>query len=499
MFDFIYGSARFKSDSGIVAGNRNDALIADIPLPRKLSIRDRSHPEFKPKDALLFLPSDASDFVRRNIVYPTHQGAWAPLWFTVTQHAAPLNPRAVQYQETVSTLVTPEQRRAFVGNLTDIADAWMAEFNSGESGSDPKKHYKKLTRIVQDALLYHSTLGRGRPVANHTTHMNSSDLASLVGDCNALRRDDGRVSPTAVAAAVHAALARFPRSPDDRLPLHHDYELLLYPRQKMPGAVDISAIVHADVLGRLFDVEIARDGHDWDAVTFSCLIEQPLLIQYDLEWGHTVSEKSRPVRLDLSVVPSGADPFACDGDDSFQSDAMKMLAHGTPQTFVGRSEIQRARDVISSADLAGYYLFLADAFLSKATLSKSFPAKMNDVVSRPMKRVLPLYRVCLDLLPRAWWMLERRTHGGGVAHADLIDTFVGAFPAIASTVADIFNAYDKDLAPPESRLHEMAANLVAVTSRMQAVDSGWRSKAEQMLQRLLNVNPTSRILRQIAL
>jgi len=95
-------------------------------------------------------------------------------------------------------------------------------------------------------------------------------------------------------------------------------------------------------------------------------------------------------------------------------------------------------------------------------------------------------------------MLERRAHGGGVASADLLDTFVDAFPAIASTVAEISEAYKKNLAPPESRLHEMAANLVAVMSRMQAVDSEWRSKAEHMLQRLLNVNPTSRILRQIA-
>jgi len=133
------------------------------------------------------------------------------------------------------------------------------------------------------------------------------------------------------------------------------------------------------------------------------------------------------------------------GHPAFQTVGDMILANGKPVSLVGEGLVQRLEDQVDPAKLAQKYRSVARAFLHDEGNPKSWAARCNSAILQ-VKKVIPLYRVACDLLPRAYHMEQTGQFTGGLSAQELAENagLGEVFQAIRS-ILDRQDATDAEL------------------------------------------------------
>jgi hypothetical protein len=433
MARFIFGSARF---TGTVTNNANVAQVGGYDVPSKLVTAD--------KDVCLCLPTDLTSWG----LYPTHQDAWLLLAFVVACHSRHEDEVGLSVRRAAWAAIPAVQWAALAAKAAEFATEFRIRLADG--GVDSKKLFKSLTRALQDCLLY---LGSREFPEDHDVFLAASPVAALIEEANRGRRGDVSVAQgLALADSVDALVAR----------LVAEHGGLNACRQALaeltsdgrPGRVVLlpagttleqgAALLSCDV------VIGVPDAHDMDFVSVVSGLESPRLVQ--------LKDGLSGQRLDIIAVPPELDPADLleSGHEAFQSVAEMVLANGTPRTANGAELVARLSGAADPVALAVKYRRVAREFFGGSG-RKSWASRRMDSGVAPVKKVIPLYRIACDLLPRALFMERTGRFPGGAQdiaqlaeEANLGDVF--------RTIRSILDRQDAS----QEQLEGIAAKIAAV-------------------------------------
>jgi len=423
----IFGSGRFSS---VVTNNRNGVLVGDFDLPTKLV--DTS------KDVLLCLPRE----VEKWGMYPTHQESWLCLAFVVGCHSRHESgdTSGLEIRRQAWEAIPAAQWQA----LAAKAIGFIGEFRQrlAEKSETPRKLYKSLTRALQDCVLYLS----GEFPEDQDTFLSSSPVALLIEQANRgrsgeLTLTEGTALADETEAIVSAKIIEFGGVVECSKALH-DLELGLAEKH---GRVillpeNVSLDQGADLVS--YDIVLGTpDAHDMDVVSIVAGTKEPQLVQ--------LKDKLSDQRLDIIAVPPELGPKdeLVGGHRAFQSVAEMLLANGRAISSEGKALIARLQGQVSPVELAQKYRVVAKEFFSDASNRKSWVSRRAAGTSVPqVKKVIPLYRIACDLLPRAAYMEREGKFTGGISPEKLAEqaSLGDAFRAIRN-IMDRQDATDAEL------------------------------------------------------
>ena len=389
-YDFDFGSGRFD---GLVKNNTNSIVLADIGEPYKLVLG---------KDVVLVLPKDSSKLDIQE-GYPTHQESFMPLWYILSYHSKPLSEEGKQYVSELNQRVTPKMRESMNMALMYKALDFLEKFNT--SDAPPKKKYKNLLRIVQDNLLYQDA---GIPfIEDHDIYLKNSNLNGLIQEINAARRGE-EVEPSLVQRVKNMVVGRITQigngDYDKGLGIvRSQYEKFLSTninRKENVYLMSEETIDHAPQIieARNFDFLINEDEHDADVVSICEDVKTPDLIQITGITG----KRFDIIRINENL---GAYDKTEGAKASFQPISMMIATHTIPMNEKAKQIQERIQSELPPDFIASHYFGMAREFFEGTAWGKSWQMRKEADIPN-IKKLIPLYRIAGDLLPRAIYMQQ---------------------------------------------------------------------------------------------
>ncbi|OGL94689.1 hypothetical protein A2348_03090 [Candidatus Uhrbacteria bacterium RIFOXYB12_FULL_58_10] len=393
----VFGSGRFTT---AVANNRNDVIVG--PFDKSTKLVDAR------KDVLLCLPREVGTWGN----YPTHQASWLSLVFVVACHASHEDEQGLAIRRAAWDAIPVAQWPALVAKAAEFASEFRDRLT--QDGLAPRKAFKSATRALQDCLLY--VVERRFP-AQQDAFLRDSEIAPLVAQANRGRAGEldlqaGLALANEIDAMVAGLVEEFGGIDECRKALS---DLMTDARTGrvilLPEEISLdrgSELVRGDI------VIGVPDAHDMDMVSIVSGQGAPVLVQ--------LKDELSGQRLDIMAVAAtlGADEHLSGGHPSFQSVAEMLLANGTPRTPEGKALVKRLTSEVDPAALAQKYREVAERFMRDASDRKSWAARRNGGFTQ-VKKVIPLYRVACDLLPRSAFMEREGRFPGGQDMASLAD------------------------------------------------------------------------------
>lgn len=431
--------------------------MGDFDLPTKLV--DAS------KDVLLCLPRQ----IEKWGMYPTHQESWLCLAFVVGCHSRQESgdTSGLEIRHQAWEAIPTAQWQALAAKAVGFISEFRQRLSEGSETS--RKLYKSLTRALQDCILYLS----GEFPENQDAFLASSPVALLIERANQGRSGEltlaqgltladeaeqivsDKIRELGGLGACQKALVEladeFSESRDISLQPMDPCEIseggvLRVVSDKRPGRVIIlpeHVLLSEGAELVSYDIVLGTpDAHDMDVVSvLECSSDSPTLVQ--------LKDELSGQRLDIIRVSAELGPTKelVGGHRSFQSVAEMLLANGRPVSVQGEALIARLSGQVEPAELARKYRVVAKEFFSNASDRKSWVGRKAAGTSVPqVKKVIPLYRIACDLLPRASYMENRGGFTGGLSPEQLAnEAGLGeAFRAIRS-IMDRQDATDAEL------------------------------------------------------
>ncbi len=434
-----YGSERFSSTA---SNNHNVVVTHDTDQIVKLVLG---------KNVILLLPNDTkrlADWVG----YPTHQEAWLPLWFVLLYHSQHRVSDERDFRSELAKSIPNEDRELMKKALLFKAQEFWKEYKEDTTTEEPRKKYKKLTRILQDILLYINI--PKKVIQNQQAYLEKHPLHPFIQQANELRRGIGLEKAAELEDSIETELAKLSEGYDTTA-LEDAYEEVQrrISAAKNPGSVillsdaDISDIDYHSALVN-YDFLMAEDEHDTDVVSIVPELEEPQFKQVSVKYGPQLSKEKR---MDVIAVPPklAAWDVAKNAKESYQPIGMIVATHTVPQNEQGRAMQERLQNDYAPQDIAEHYLGAAKEFLHKKAWGKSYAKRIDRDDIPQIKKLIPLHRVARDLLPRAIYMLKTGNYPAGVADEEL--WAVGETLEVAKRIEELFGLQDV----PQEELHEL--------------------------------------------
>lgn len=403
MVRLTYGSARFST---ALTNNVNAVFVGGFDLPTKL-VDAR-------KDVALCLPEGGASWGN----YPTHQSSWLSLAFVAACHAAHEDEAGLGVRRAAWEAIPAAQWPALAAKAVEFAAEFRGRLALVDSGLGARKAFKSATRALQDCLLYAAV--REFP-ADQDGFLEGSPLAGLVAAANRGRAGElssaqGFALADEIDALVASLVAGFGGIEACKAALAM---LQADPRRGrvilLPEGVSLfrgAELVRGDV------VVGTPDAHDMDIVSIVEGQGAPELVQ--------LTDQLSGQRLDIMAVSAsvGSVDQLSGGHPAFQSVAEMALANGSPRTAAGRALLTRLAAEVKPEELAKKYRTTArDFFFGGAACEprKSWEGRRAADGVPQVKKVIPLYRVASDLLPRAAFMERTGTFPCGQDMASLAE------------------------------------------------------------------------------
>lgn len=427
-----YGSERFEH---IASNNHNEVHFEDIRDVHKLVLG---------KDVALVLPSNPDNLDIRS-GYPTHQESWLPMWYIILNHSQAQSPAEFAYQENIASRLTAEDYAKADRAVICKAGEFLREYQTNHTHDDnPKKKYKKLTRILQDILLY---VGR-RPgvIENQQEFLERSPLCPLIELASRLRRGEELDRAPILESKISALLEDYTTEYGGDESLKASYDDLIQEIKNRRGDQRVIMLPGHDIGEAAFyarltscDLLMARDDHDEDIVSIVPGLKESRFYQVDEQFGDKLSHERR---TDIIAVPDDLRVWktVVGGKKSYQPVSMIIAAHAIPESAAGRALQERLQKELSPELIAHHYLGAAEEFLNVSAWGKSYAERIDREDVPPIKKVIPLYRVATDLLPRAIYMLKTDKYPTGISDEEMWQT--GETRDLVDTVHDMFARQD---------------------------------------------------------
>ena len=380
MARLTFGSARF---AGTVTNNQNVALVGDYDMPTKLVSAD--------KDVCLLLPTDLDTWG----LYPTHQNAWLCLAFVVACHSRHEDSDGYLARWNAWHAIPPYQWAALAAKAAEFAAEFRTRLSSGNA--ENKKLFKSLTRALQDCILY---LGNKTFPEDQDAFLSGSSVVTLIEQANCGRRGELSFDQgLALADQVDELVAHLVAE-------HGGLEICRQALSELTSDSRAGRVImlptgmtldHGAALLACDIVVGVPDAHDMDVVSIVPTAISPHLVQ--------VKDELTGQRLDIIAVPPTLSPSEKleGGHESFQSVAEMMLANGTWRSDAGFDLMERLRQLVVPEELAAKYRNTARDFFHGSG-RKSWASRRSNPTVPMVKKVIPLYRIACDLIPRAVFM-----------------------------------------------------------------------------------------------
>ena len=167
-----------------------------------------------------------------------------------------------------------------------------------------------------------------------------------------------------------------------------------------------------------YDLVMSDDDHDKDVISVVAGQSTP---QFHQMIARTGSGLQHEKRVDIISVPTdiGIWDVVQGGKDSYQPISMIIATHTTPTTAEGIALQKRIQSELSPNAIAHHYLGAAHEFLDGHAWGKSYIKRIDRTDLPQIKKVIPLYRVACDLLPRAIHMTTTGSFPAGVSNDEL--------------------------------------------------------------------------------
>jgi len=463
-----YGSERFESAT---SNNHNEVLLTDTRKVAKVVLG---------KDVVLVLPKNP-DAIPKWAGYPTHQESWLPLWFVLLNHAQHRTSEELAYRQKLNNRLTPEDRKLMRKALIFKANEFWQAYKKDTETKDPRKKYKNITRIVQDILLYVDA--PETVIENQEEYLSHHRLFPLIQRANELRKGIGLEYAGDLETQVEQILTDYTRKvgAEESEKAYEELQrrLLQDSTNELVVLVPDENIVGADLYAKLvsYDLLMSEDEHDQDVVSIVPFIKEPQFYQLDTKFGPKLAYERR---MDVIAVPKnlGVWDVVRGGKESYQPISMILITHTKPETEAGRQMQKRLQKELTPQFVAHHYLGAAEEFLHRDAWGKSFAKryegkeikqiKYEGKEIKQIKKVIPLYRVVCDLLPRAVYMLKTGKFPAGVENNELWE--VGEVKEEAEKIQEFFKRQDAT----QEELSELAK---AIESKFQK----WFSETDYLL------------------
>ncbi|MDD4901019.1 MAG: hypothetical protein PHS62_02825 [Patescibacteria group bacterium] len=429
-----FGSGRFGST---VTNNRNEIVVGRFNRPTKL-VDSR-------KDVLLCLPESNNAWDKG---YPTHQESWLALAFVIACHSKHHDQNGLAIRKVAYHFRIPDvQWPVLAAKAVEFASEFRQRL--AEPGLSSRKAFKSATRALQDCLLYAVT--REFP-ADQDVFLAASPINPLIeranrGRAGELSHAEGLELANEIDHEVEKLVVSFGgiekcRKALDCLKEYYrpDGRVILLPES-------ITLEQGAELVS--FDIILGTpDAHDMDVVSVAEGTKEPRLVQ--------LRDEISGQRMDIIQVSPELGPKdeLIGGHRPFQSVAEMLLANGRAISTEGKVLFARLQGQVNPAELAKKYRKVAKEFFSNASDRKSWVSRRAAGTSVPqVKKVLPLYRIACDLLPRASFMEQRGEFTGGISPEKLADE-----ASLGDTFRKIRNVLDRQDAT-EQELETIAAEI----------------------------------------
>lgn len=439
-----FGSERFAS----TLANNHNVVVFSGDTVQKIVLG---------KDVALILPENP-DNLNIQAGYPTHQESWLPMWFVLLRHSQAKTAPHQQYLEAINTRVTPTDRELVRSALLYKANEFWKTYQH-DTAAEPRKHYKHLTRILQDILLYVDA--PETVIADQDAYLADHALAPLIAHANTLRQGVNLDTALQLEEQIEQLLANQTNAiGKERIQTAYETlqqqlraagqqnDILLFPKKSLAELKEAQALTS-------YDLMMGADEHDEDVITVVPGATEPTFHQATVQF---IAEPSRRRRRDIIAIPAdlGVWDVVRKGKESYQPISMIVVTHTTPTTDTGSWVRERLQQGMSPAMVASHYLGAAEEFLHREAWGKSYVKRKDRDDLSAVKKVIPLYRVACDLLPRAIYMKQTGQWPAGVSEEDLW-TQAG----IADQAQEIKTIMAKGEASPET-LDRLAKEIEAV-------------------------------------
>lgn len=425
-----YGSERFESAT---SNNHNEVLLTDTRKVAKVVLG---------KDVALVLPKNPDD-IPKWAGYPTHQESWLPLWFVLLNHAQHRTSEEFAYRQKLNDKLTSEDRELMRKALIYKANEFWQTYKADTETKEARKKYKNITRIMQDILLYVNA--PETVIENQEEYLTNHRLFPLIQKANELRRGIGLEQAGVLETQVEQVLADYTGQVGDEeskkayeelreklLQSSSDELVVLVPDKNIADAE-----MYADLAS--YDLLMSEDEHDQDVVSIVPSLEEPQFYQLDTKFGPKLVHERR---MDVIAVPEnlGTWDVVRGGKESYQPISMILMTHTKPETEAGVRMQGRLQQEFTPQFIAHHYLGAAEEFLHCDAWGKSFAKRIEDEKVKQIKKVIPLYRVACDLLPRAVYMLKTGKFPANIENDELWK--VGEIKEEAETIQEHFKRQD---------------------------------------------------------
>ncbi len=384
------------------------------------------------KDVVLALPKDPSKLLP-DIGYPTHQQAWLPMWFVLQYHTRSENPEETEYRKKMAEHVHPEERERMKIAMLKKAQEFMEDFRA--CTAEPKKKYKKLTRVVQDILLYSDV--PAEVIEDHDTLLEQSPYRALVELANDLRSGQHLEQADVLVREIERVIA-------EKIAQEGGQEHVDATSAELKGSLRQNGkifVVKEPTMDQekyidlcCYDLVMGDDAHDLDVVSITDRVSEPEFYQIQLFDGR---------RMDTITVPPNLkvwDTVRKQAKESYQPVSFIVMTHTKPVSGDGQKMQERLQTEISPREVAEHYLGAAKEFLDGEGFGKSWRLRKDDERVPQIKKCIPLHRVVRDLLPRAIYMLKTNKFPAGVPEEELFT--IGETFDLAQKVETIFQKQD---------------------------------------------------------
>lgn len=405
----VYGSERFESAT---VNNHNEVLLTDTRKITKIVLG---------RDVALVLPKNP-DAIPKWACYPTHQESWLPLWFVLLNHAQHKTPEELAYRQRLNERLTSEDRELMRKALIYKANEFWRAYKQDTETKEPRKKYKNITRIVQDILLYVDA--PETVIENQEEYLTSHHLFPIIQKANELRRGVGLERASDLETQVEQVLSNYTKQAggeESRKAYEELQEKLLRSSSDelvilVPDKNIADAELYADLVS--YDLLMSEDEHDQDVVSIVSSLDEPQFHQLDAKFGPKLAHERR---MDVIAVPEnlGVWDVVRGGKESYQPISMILMTHAKPETEAAVKMQEQLQRELTPQFVAHHYLGAAEEFLHRDAWGKSFAKRFEDGKVKQIKKVIPLYRVACDLLPRAVYMLKTGKFPANVENDEL--------------------------------------------------------------------------------
>jgi len=426
----VYGSERFESAT---SNNHNKILFTDTRKIAKVVLG---------KDVALVLPKNP-DAIPKWAGYPTHQESWLPLWFVLLNHAQHRTPEELIYRQKLNERLSAEDRELMRKALIYKANEFWQAYKRDVETKDPRKKYKNITRIVQDILLYVDA--PEIVIENQEEYLISHKLFPIIQRANELRRGIGLERTDDLENQVEQVLAEYTKQVGEEESARAYKELREKLLQDSSNELVILApdknITDAEFYAELasYDLLMSEDEHDQDVVSIIPSLNEPQFHQLDTKFGPKLAHERR-----IDVVAISEDLGVWDivrkGKESYQPISMILMTHTKPETEAGAKMQERLQKELTPQFVAHHYLGAAEEFLHRDAWGKSFVKRYKNEKVKQIKKVIPLYRIACDLLPRAVYMLKTGKFPAGIENEELWE--IGEIKEEANKIQEHFKRQD---------------------------------------------------------